>query len=278
VIRLATVPARQHGRHSYKMRLALIGKHRSTRESEMPVPTSVPHLFALASGIKCQGKHRCYYCGAPCGAVHAAVEHVKDSFTGRSGVVSPGSPWVCEGCVLCLRESAVITMVDGESRAEQKVRGYSWLVTAKMALAMTKSHIPTIRDHCLFPPVAPFAIVLSDSGQTHQLYRGMVNHARDPVVITLEAERITFRTAELAVLLPVAGRIAASLGKPALSEAIPAARAFKVFDRYADAEVLIDTWSHRWSTGLGRLAAWLTPRKEECERVYPSQAAAEASR
>jgi CRISPR type IV-associated protein Csf1 len=231
----------------------------------------------MASGLNCRGAHRCYYCGAPCGKKRLAAQHVKDSFTGRSGVVAPGSPWVCEGCLLCLRETAGITLIDGETRDGQKVRGYSWLLTAKKSLAMTKSHIPAIRQLCLSPPKPPFAIVLSDSGQTHQLYRGVVNHARDPVTVTLEAERISYRVADLAALLPVAGKLAAALGKPVLSESIPPARAFKVFDRYTtEADVLLDTWSHHWSTGLGRLASWLTPRKEECERAYPTETEEEA--
>lgn len=234
-------------------------------------PVSVPHLFAMAVGVKCAGSHRCFYCGAPAAENRPVGEHVKSSFNGRSGVIAPGSPCICEGCILCLRESAGIRLIDGETRANQKVRGYSWFITARQALAMTKAHIPMIRSHCLSPPEPPFAIVLTNSGQTHQLYRGVVNHARDSITVSLEAERIAFRPENLAELLPIAGKIAAGLGKPALSEPIPPSRAFTIFERYDGAEVLLDGWNRQWSTGLGRLTAWLTPRKEECERAYPPE-------
>lgn len=234
--------------------------------------TSVPHLFAVAHGRSCEGPNRCYYCGAPCGDDHPAATYVKDSFTGRSGVAALGSPWVCSGCVLCLRESADIALIDGVHRPSQKVRGYSWIITATSVHAATKAHLAEFRRLCLDPPEPPFAFVLSDSGQTHQLYRGAVNHARDPIVVTLEAERIAFRPTELASLLRIAGHVAAAIGKPALAEPMNPRIALKVFERYRDAESLITLWGRAWSTPLGRLAAWLCPSKESCEKEYPADA------
>lgn len=232
--------------------------------------TSVPHLYATAHLTACEGPRRCFYCGAPCGEKHPASVFVKDSFTGRNGVVAPGSPWVCEGCVLCLRESATIHLVGGEIRDGQKVRGYSWIVTRGSAQAATKAHLDTFRAICLEPPEPPFALILSDSGQTHQLYRGVVNHARDPITVTLEAEPVTFHRDQLAAALEVGGKIAAATGKPALSEPIRVNSAARIMGRYRDGETLIRQWSAIQESGLGRLAAWLTPRKELCESVYRS--------
>jgi CRISPR type IV-associated protein Csf1 len=238
------------------------------------VIASVPHLFAVASGLDCVGEYHCFYCGAPCGKKHPTATYVKDSFTGRSGVVAPGSRWICEGCVLCLRESCDIVQVDGERRTAQKMRGYSWAITATSAFAATKAHLDRIRAICLEPPEPPFALVLSDSGQTHQLYRGVVNHARDPVVVTLEAERIEFRRAELAALLPIAGRIAAATGKPALAEPMSANVAMRVIDRYRDGENFVETWGDTQGQPIGRLIAWICSAKIICEQEYPSDTVA----
>ncbi len=227
---------------------------------------TVPSLLA---GVVPSGPHRCYYCGAACGEDHPASEYVKSSFTGRSGVAAPGSPWVCGGCVACLRESAEITLLGGECRAGKMMRGYSWVVSPDGAFAATKAHIAELRALCLDPPQAPFALVLSDSGQTHQLYRGVVNHARDPITVTLEAERITFRPEQLKRLLVTTTKIAAASGKPSLAEPIDANLAIKVIGRYADGEEILDDWLHNYGSPLSRLAAWLTPKKEVCESVYP---------
>jgi hypothetical protein len=228
--------------------------------------------MAMAHGLACEGPHRCFYCGAPCGEGHPAAAHVKGSFTGRPGVAAPGSPWVCPGCVLCLREGAEIELVDGGRRAGQRMRGYSWVVGAGRAVAATKAHLGALRGACLRPPPPPFAIVLSDSGQTHQLYRGVVNHASDPVVVTLEAERIDYRPADLARLLAVAARYCAAAGKPALSEPVSARGAIATIGRCRDGEAIVETWGRAWGTPIGRLCAWLTPNRESCAKEYPADA------
>ena len=238
-------------------------------------PTSVPHLMALASRRDCAGPHRCYYCGAPCTERLAVSQHVKDSFTGRTGVVAPGSPYVCVGCTLCLRESCTITLIDGEIRPDQRMRGYSWLLTGSRAVAMTKAHLAGIRGLCLQPPKPPFAVVLTDSGQTHQLYRGRVNHGGPRVTVSLEAELISYQPGELARLLTVAGQIAAAAGKPVLSTPLAPSAAMRVIDRYRDGEAVVAAWTRHGQTGIGRLAAWLTPKKETAQNEYPSDIAAD---
>lgn len=232
---------------------------------------TVPGLVALAYGKPCAGPHRCFYCGAACGESWPANEYVKDSFTGRNGVVAPGSPWVCQGCVLCLRESCRIPMLGGAHREDQRMRGYSWVITSRSMKAATKADILALARLCLDPPAPPFAIVLSDSGQTHQLYRGRVNHDSRPVTVTLEAEPIGYRPIALARALDVAGRICAATGKLALLEPIGSNRAIAVMERYRGGEHLLSEWSRLWSTGLGRLAAWLTPKKEICQNEYEEE-------
>jgi CRISPR type IV-associated protein Csf1 len=249
------------------------GANMAAEKLAPPAAMTVPALLALASGKTCAGPHRCFYCGAACNIKWPAATYVKDSFTGRNGVVAPGSPWVCQGCVLCLRESCTIAMLAGKKRHEQKMRGYSWVVTSHGAKAATKADIRELRAICVSPPDPPWAIILSDSGQTHQLYRGRVNHSCSEVVtLTLEAEAITYRTDQLVAALAVAGRICAACGKPSLSEPITGNRAIAVMERYAGGESLLATWSSLWSTGLGRLAAWLTPKKEVAQIEYQEDA------
>ena len=149
------------------------------------------------------------------------------------------------------------------------MRGYSWVITATTAKAATKADLVALRTICLSPPAPPFAIVLSDSGQTHQLYRGRVNHAADPITITLESEPIAYRHEQLVAALELAGRVCAVGGKRALSEPMSPNRAIAIIERYRGGERVADDWSHTWSTGLGRLAAWLTPKKEVCQHEFP---------
>jgi len=234
----------------------------------MTIPTSVPHLLALATGKDCIGTHRCWYCAAPCGEVFPTARYVKDSFTGRTGVAAPGSPWVCQGCVLCLREDARIAMLAGKRRDGQRMRSYSWVLTAGSARAATKAHLVEHRAICIAPPPPPFALVLSDSGQTHQFYRGVVNHASDPTVVTLEGERIAYRRHELTTLLRLAARISAVAGKVMLREPMAPMVAIRVIEAYIDGESLVAAWEKAWSTGPGRLAAWLAPSKADAQQEY----------
>lgn len=172
-------------------------------------PVSVPHLFALASGLDCSGPERCLFCAAPCGRDHPSGDYLRDSFTGRDSLPCPGSEWVCPGCVLCLREDCTVAFLDGTSRRVPKgaMRCWSWLVTRTKALAGSKAHLDQWRDVCLSPPEPPFALVLSDSGQKHLLYRGRVCHSREHVTVTLEGEPISYEPEALAQRLGLRGRL-----------------------------------------------------------------------
>lgn len=233
---------------------------------------SVPHLYAGAHGLDCAGDSACFYCGAPCGEDHPTSKYVQSSFTGRNGVVAPGSPWVCNGCVLALREDATVAMIDGSTRPGQKVRSYSWVVAEKSAVAASKAHLNALRVLCLNPPGYPLAIVLSDSGQTHQLYRGVVNHggARDVLVVTLESERVEYRISDLAARLILCGRLVAASGKPALREPITTRLALSVLSRYPrTGEALLDEWGLVRQQSLSRLASWLCVPSEKAQDEYP---------
>jgi hypothetical protein len=236
-------------------------------------PVSVPALLAAAIGVPCAGDRPCFFCGAACDGGNPASDHVKDSFTGRQGVRAPGSDSVCSGCVLALREDAEVDQIDGARRRVVKgcMRAFSWVITADRALAASKAHLKQLREICLSPPAPPFALVLSDSGKTHQLYRGVVNRGGPVVSLTLEGERIDYRPADLADALALAGRVAAACGKPAL-DAPDAGRAIRLFARYPDSAdgILID-WQSRAGSPTWRLATWLSPGMKECSHEFPAE-------
>lgn len=221
--------------------------------------TTVPALLAHTRGLVCRGPHRCYYCGAPCAGEYVAAEWVKDSFTARDTIV--GGDWVCVGCTLALDERATLTLPDGTVRVGQKTRCYSHVISAERAVAATKAHRAWLLDQCLAPPEPPFAIVLSDSGQKHLLYRGVVCRDRERFALTLEGERIDYAPDELRARLAVAMKICAATGKPALAEPLSHSAAMRVVAMHGD-ESLVRDWNHE--EGLSLLAAWLCPTKEEC--------------
>src|SRR5271170_5086680 len=150
---------------------------------------TVPKLVSKILGTYEDGESLCFYCGASCTKRYAACDYVLSSFTGRNNVIQPGSYRVCSGCVLCLRESCDVEMIDGVSRhvAKAAMRSFSWVLSDRM-LAASKAHLTQLRHVCLFPPEPTYAIVLSDSGKKHLLYRGVVNHSREVVTVTLEEE------------------------------------------------------------------------------------------
>jgi len=153
------------------------------------------------------------------------------------------------------------------------MRSYSWVITQLSARAATKAHIEQLRAIALSPPAPPFAIVLSDSGQTHQLYRGVVNYVRDPVVVSLEAERIEYRLGALRSLIDLASRIAAVCGKPALAPPVGIRQAILIMEHYPDGEgeSILENWQRQAGTGVGRLAAWLCPGKDHCDRYWAAR-------
>lgn len=233
---------------------------------------SVPHLFATASNLECVGSHRCFYCLALCDEHFPASEYVKDSFTGRNEVPAPGSRFICQGCVLCLREDAHIPMLNGTTRHVTKcaMRAWSWLVTSTAVKAGSKADLKQWRALCLEPPEPPYAIVLSDSGQKHLLYRGVVCWSRESVVVTLEGERVEYSPAELRQRMDLVGRVCASSGKPALTEPPTVGLSISILSRYRDGEAIIDQWGSVWNSPLSRLAAWLCPNSEESKLEWPS--------
>jgi len=233
---------------------------------------TAPELFARSYGIDCAGAHSCFYCGAPADESLPTSEFVKGSFTERSLVACPGSQWICKGCELCLRDNAELTMLNGQKRnvVRAAMRSFSWAINTK-ARAGSKADIPAWRELCVNPPEPPFAIVLSDSGQKHLLYRGFVCLSREDIVVTLEMERIEYRPFDLQTAIDLCSRLIAATGKPALNEPVSPRFAQAVSDYFSEWETLLQQWEEIYGKPIARLAAWLSPGRDSArERIKPT--------
>jgi len=226
---------------------------------------TAPLLFAVIDPIS---SHHCFFCGGTCGEDVAAKDFVKSSFTGLDTVTL--SSWVCLGCVASQGEKDQVILPDGEIREGQKIRGYSWVITAKGRTSCTKAHRDWIMHQCLSPPETPFVICLTDSGQKHLLYRAVVCWSRDVITATLEGERIDYTPDALVERLALCKQIAAATGKPALKEALSPQSQMRIVEHH-DSEKPLALWLEVQTEPLSRLAAWLCPAKEECLNEYPDR-------
>ena len=228
---------------------------------------TAPQLFGLAVGLPERGDScRCFFCVGKCGPETPASDFVKSSFTSLDTVGL--SPYVCQGCIASQSERSTIRLLDGTIRESQRVRCYSWVITATSAIAATKSHRAQLLSLCLNPPEPPFVICLADSGQKHLLYRAPVCRDRSRIVVSLEGVPVWYYAPELADRVQLCKAMAAVVGKPALSEPLPASLAMRVVDRY-DSDEFLDRWLKLRQDPLTALAIWLCPPKEECEREFP---------
>lgn len=242
------------------------------------MPTSVPHVFALAHGLDCAGPHRCWYCGAPCGEDYPVSERVLSSFTARDTAACPSSPWVCPGCVLAMRTDAAIALADGTASPQGKVWMHSWLVTRERATAYAtclmlggdrvRAHLPLVRAVCLDPPPPPFALCLTASGQKHTLYRAAV--ARDSPVACLEGENIPYEPAALRKRLALLSRLCAACGPKSVAAPPSTTLAYRAHARRTDGLDDVSTYEQSWREPLTDLARFLLPSREECESEYPA--------
>lgn len=222
---------------------------------------TAPELFAAARGkTPLHGSHICFYCGASCAENNPTMQFVKDSFTGYSDVRSPGSQFICDGCVLCLKESVVITTHNGKQRENQKTRGYSWLITPDKATAATKADREFLAVNCMNPPEPPFAICISDSGQKHLLYRAIVCHSRNIVAVTLEGEAVVYDPVDLLFRCSFLKFLISVIGKPALQEGLSVRQRMTLIETIS--ENAVRQWLAVSGESLTRLALWLSPGKD----------------
>lgn len=230
-------------------------------------------LFARAMGTMDFGTgERCFYCGGECDRRHTSAEFVKPTFTGHSCVAFPESRYVCAGCVAAMNSQC---RFDGYDKP-QKVWSYSWVVSPAGAERYTKANLPQLTAACINPHEPPFAIAIADSGQKHQLYLAPVNHERETVTVVLECERITYRPCDLSERLLLCKRVAAAAGKPSLAE-VPTHKLASMLAAYwVDWEQVYESWAAVAGEPCSRLAAWLCPKREDCQHDNPSNIVAVA--
>lgn len=228
----------------------------------------LPELLAKAHGKPCQGCARCCFCGANADQIF----ELPKSFTAKDLLANPTSRFLCNGCHLCLEERGEAVYPNGTKVTFTKAyrRMLSHVITESSVIQATKAHISFLRERCTNPPDPPFAISIAVSGQKHTLFRGVVCHSREIVTVGFEGELVTYRPSQLVARLSLTGKLVAATGKPALSETPSSSFWFRVCERYENGAGLCEEWIGEKDSPLSRLAAFLTPRKEDSEREYPS--------
>lgn len=220
------------------------------------------------------GAYRCYYCGAECAEEHLTKTYVKDTFTNRDIVKFPGSPYVCVGCVQSMGAGDDrMVMIDGTVKIRENARGmqprmYSWVLTESGKVAATKAHVSLLREAVLDPPDPPFSIILSDSGQKQLIFRAPVAMDQHRFPVLLEDEVIEVDPEELEARIALAGPVVAALGKPALQGEVGISSYIRYAEYHGNTEGL-EAWLAVREHPLSRLAAWLSPNKEDSQREYP---------
>jgi hypothetical protein len=221
------------------------------------------HLLQLAlSGIAPHGPNKCVFCGNACAGLNDAAKYIRDTFTDFDSIACPSSKFVCDGCVLAMREK-----IDMPGRDKpQKSRTYSWFITPTIAEPLTKADIARMRAICVDPPAPPFALCIAVSGQKHLLFKtpAAVDPAR--VIVTLEGEIIDFAPADIRDRLAMIYPIVAACGKPCLTEPPTWKMAMRLHESgVAEWESMFDHWSKIWREPLSKLAAFLTPSMKEIQ-------------
>lgn len=232
---------------------------------------TLPELFAVANGTQLRpGPHRCFYCGATCDETETTAAWVKATCTVWQYVAAPSSKYVCVGCAAALSETADV-QVFGEpaKRISQRNRLYSWLVTEHSATAYTKTHAVELQAILLAPPVPPFGICLTTTGQKHLLYLGRVNHSGPPFAVNLDEEIIHYEPAHLRDRLVLAEHICAGAGKPFLSRQESFGLHRMLSERFSNGSELATAWCHVQHEPLSKLAAFVALGKECAQTKYP---------
>lgn len=220
------------------------------------------------------GEERCFFCGNSCGTEYSKKDYVKKTFTNHDIVISPGSNYVCSGCVISTGMGQPgFRMIDGSYKEATTKRGgaprlYSWILSNKSNVAANKGHMKYLRESILSPPEPPFAIVLADSGKKQIIFRCPVSMSRDGYPLQWEEELLIINTAELYKYLTMADKCSAACGKMGLAACEDQQFVSNVY-KYYGSTVVFEEWQEVYGKPLARLAAWLAKPKKEAQIAYP---------
>lgn len=246
-------------------------------------------LLAVALGEPLRnGAHLCFYCGASCDESFSTSKHVAESFTERNGVASPGSSFVCAGCVQAMRSDlGSVALIDGtEYRSKEggkrkpregasgviQMRWFSWVLTERKAIAATPAHRQQLLGTCLSPPDVPFAICIAD-GNKHQLYRTPVNYSAERIAVNCEGVRVDYAPDELRERMELTVKLISVVGKGAGSldriydDQSDMSVSLQLAKEFTDVESMYGTWRAVRHQPLSSLAIWLSPGKDEAHAI-----------
>jgi hypothetical protein len=205
-----------------------------------------------------------------------SADYVKETFTNRDIVKYPGSKHVCQGCAESLGWGEdEMTMLDGSVKKRTNDRGmaprmYSWILTGDKRVAFTKAHISLARDIiCKHQPEPPFSIIIADSGQKQLIFRAPIAMSREVFPLMLEDEIIEVTPELLRERIAIATPIVAATGKSILLDEF-SIRTYVAYEKYHGNIDALDAWAKIQQEPLSRLAAWLSPNKEESQIEYPT--------
>jgi CRISPR type IV-associated protein Csf1 len=211
----------------------------------------------------------CFYCNNNCGQSNKVKNYLKPTFTNLDIIGTPNSEYICDECVWAFSTgNQEIILLDGEIRQGQSPRLYSWIITDKK-IAATKTHIKQLREIILNPPLPPFKIILSDSGQKHLLFRAIWALSQDNFPIQFEEEQIIINILNLKERLTIADKLSAAIGKVALNNCEKMSYAITI-NNYYDDLTDYENWLNIKNEPLSRLAVWLAKNKEDARNEYPT--------
>lgn len=218
------------------------------------------------------GADVCAFCAAQIKGELAKKDFIKDTFTDYGELLRPDSPYICAGCAASLGDCVQpLQMIDGTQKTDKPGAGkalanrmFSWVCHGDTVLAATKAHIRQLRDFILCAPEGEeCAVVLSDSGQKHHIFKTPVFIADGKnVTVRLEDETIRAEVSLLAHWLDILDSMTAVIGKPALLDT-PSPMQVSMLLEAGLSEVNTLKWFQELQgTPFGRLAAWLARPKD----------------
>jgi len=214
------------------------------------------------------GKEKCVFCNSDCSKKILVSSFIKKTFTNYDLLQNPDGLYMCKGCYFSMTDKSIeeLIMPDGEIKTNQSARTYSWVLTKKKKRAFSKRHIKEIKEIVLNPPKPPFAIVISDKGKKHLIFRSLVSYSRDDYVLQFEEESVFVNVKKLKDRIELCERIIAFCGKINILKYSK----FKISKHSLPnvSESLLNQFFSIKEEKLMELAIFLSKNKKECYNEY----------
>jgi len=217
-----------------------------------------------------EGDEKCVFCGGACSSRYIAKDFIKDTFTNYNFFVNPDGEYICLGCIESIGSKNIekLIMPDSEIKTNQSARTYSWVLTKNRKRAYSKRHIMELRKEVLNPPDPPFAIIISDSGKKHLIFRSPVSFDKENYFLQFEEESIFINVNRLKDRIILCEKIISFCGK----------KGILIYDNFRVSkyclssgmaeENLIINFLNVKDEQLTQLAVFLSRNKEACFNEY----------